>query len=88
MEHERRRVARAAYPPPKQKDTAMPLKGRVKWFNEQKGYGFIEVAEGRDVFVHYAALQRPEAAPVRAGQFVEFDPAARNPLADEEGKAR
>jgi cold shock protein len=34
-------------------DKAQVVKGKVKWFNEQKGYGFIEQENGRDLFVHY-----------------------------------
>ena len=33
------------------------MQGRVKWFNPQKGYGFIEVEDGKDVFVHYSEIQ-------------------------------
>lgn len=60
----------------------MAIKGKVKWFNEQKGYGFIQLDEGRDVFVHYAALQKSGPSPLCIGQEVEFDPTARRPAGD------
>lgn len=46
--------------------------GRVKWFNEAKGYGFIETAEG-DAFVHYSAIQADGFRSLREGQEVELD---------------
>ncbi len=48
-------------------------RGRVKWFNPQKGYGFIEVEEGRDVFVHYSAIKMPGFKTLEEGQQVQFD---------------
>ena len=48
-------------------------RGRVKWFNAQKGYGFIEVDEGVDVFVHYSAIQMPGFRTLEEGQQVQFD---------------
>ena len=48
-------------------------RGRVKWFNPQKGYGFIVVDEGRDVFVHYSAIRMPGFKTLVEGQPVQFD---------------
>ncbi|HUU54786.1 MAG TPA: cold-shock protein [Armatimonadota bacterium] len=48
-------------------------RGRVKWFNAQKGYGFIEVDGGTDVFVHYSAIQMPGFKTLEEGQQVQFD---------------
>ncbi len=48
-------------------------RGRVKWFNAQKGYGFIEVDEGTDVFVHYSSIQMPGFRTLEEGQAVQFD---------------
>ena len=39
-------------------------KGTVKWFNNQKGYGFISDEQGNDVFVHYSGLSRPRRYPL------------------------
>jgi cold shock protein len=51
------------------------LKGKVKWFSEEKGYGFIEVDGKRDIFVHYAAVRKNGPDPLRIGQIVEVDAA-------------
>ncbi|HEY4485202.1 MAG TPA: cold-shock protein [Nitrospiria bacterium] len=48
-------------------------KGRVKWFNEKKGYGFIEQDGGGDVFVHFSAIQGDGFKTLTEGQAVEFD---------------
>jgi CspA family cold shock protein len=45
----------------------------VKWFNEAKGYGFIERPEGGDLFVHYSAIQGSGFRTLAEGQEVEFD---------------
>jgi CspA family cold shock protein len=47
--------------------------GTVKWFNAEKGFGFISQAEGADVFVHYKAIQMPGFKSLEAGQNVEFE---------------
>lgn len=47
--------------------------GRVKWFNEAKGFGFIEKKEGGEIFVHYSAIQSEGYKTLRDGQEVEFD---------------
>ncbi|MHB1001563.1 MAG: cold-shock protein [Armatimonadota bacterium] len=47
--------------------------GKVKWFSEAKGYGFIATDEGKDVFVHYSAIQGTGRRNLYEGQDVEFD---------------
>lgn len=47
--------------------------GRVKWFNESKGYGFIERDGQADVFVHYSAIEGEGFKTLKEGQVVEFD---------------
>lgn len=50
------------------------MQGTVKWFNGQKGYGFISTPEGKDVFVHFSAIQNEEGyKTLNEGQEVEFD---------------
>jgi CspA family cold shock protein len=46
--------------------------GTVKWFNEAKGYGFIQRDDGDDVFVHYSAIRMPGFKTLQEGQEVEF----------------
>ena len=48
-------------------------KGKVKWFNDQKGYGFIEQSNGGDLFVHHTAIQGEGFKTLSEGQEVEFD---------------
>ena len=48
-------------------------KGTVKWFNNQKGYGFISDEEGNDVFVHYTGLNMEGFKTLEEGQAVEFE---------------
>lgn len=47
--------------------------GRVKWFNAEKGYGFIEREAGGDVFVHFSAIQTEGFKTLEEGQSVEFE---------------
>jgi CspA family cold shock protein len=49
------------------------MKGKVKWFNESKGYGFITREDGVDVFVHYSAIQGNGFKTLTEGQEVSFD---------------
>jgi len=59
--------------------------GKVKWFNESKGFGFIEKSDGGDIFVHFSAIQSSGFKTLTEGQAVSFDvvqgnkgPAAEN----------
>lgn len=47
--------------------------GTVKWFNDSKGYGFIEQEDGTDVFVHYSAIQSVGFKTLSEGQKVQYD---------------
>ncbi len=49
------------------------LKGTVKWFNESKGFGFIEQEQGKDVFVHYSAIEGAGFKTLNEGDNVEFE---------------
>jgi len=48
-------------------------KGKVKWFSNEKGYGFIAVESGKDVFVHHSAIQGEGYKTLSEGQEVEFE---------------
>ncbi|RFU61514.1 cold-shock protein CspD [Bacillus sp. V59.32b] len=51
----------------------MTVTGKVKWFNGDKGFGFIEVEDGDDVFVHFSAIQGDGFKTLDEGQEVEFE---------------
>ena len=48
------------------------MRSRVKWFNNEKGYGFIEYKEGVDIFVHYSAILKDGYKTLNEGDIVEF----------------
>ena len=49
------------------------MSGQVKWFNNEKGYGFIDYITGEDIFVHYSAIKQDGYKTLSEGQRVEFD---------------
>ena len=49
------------------------MTGTVKWFNSDKGYGFISTSEGKDVFVHFSAIQSDGYKTLEEGDKVEFN---------------
>jgi CspA family cold shock protein len=57
----------------RKKEPVAQCKGKVKWFNNAKGYGFIGRDDGPDVFVHYSAIQLDGYKTLKEGDDVEFD---------------
>ncbi len=51
----------------------MSYEGKVKWFNDSKGFGFIEYGEGEDVFVHFSAIQADGFKTLQEGASVRFE---------------
>jgi CspA family cold shock protein len=51
----------------------MPTRGRVKWFDPKKGYGFIIGPSGQDVFVHYSQIQADGFRTLKDGEWVDYE---------------
>ena len=49
------------------------MRGKVKWFNNEKGYGFIEYKDNEDIFVHYSAINQDGYKSLSEGQSVKFN---------------
>lgn len=49
------------------------MRGKVKWFNNEKGYGFIEYKDGEDIFIHYSSILSEGYKTLVEGQYVEFE---------------
>lgn len=54
-------------------ENAQKCSGKVKWFNDQKGYGFIARENASDVFVHHTAIQMEGFRTLREGEYVAYD---------------
>ena len=55
------------------KEDGKAMRGKIKWFNNAKGYGFIQRDDGKDVFVHFSAIRGDGYRTLDEGQEVEFD---------------
>jgi len=53
--------------------TESPLSGKVKWFNDLKGFGFIEHSSGKDVFVHFSVIEAGGFKSLKEGEEVEYE---------------
>jgi cold shock protein len=67
-----RRSCKEGGPPPRSEEGRL-AQGTVKWFSNEKGYGFIARPDGDDVFVHYTAIEGDGYRSLNEGQEVEFD---------------
>lgn len=56
-----------------EKEACQVMRGKIKWFNDAKGYGFIQRDDGKDVFVHFSAIQGDGYRSLDEGQEVEFE---------------
>lgn len=56
----------------RKREKTIVVRGRVKWFNNEKGYGFIEYPDKEDIFVHYSAINQSGYKTLMEGQCVEF----------------
>ncbi len=56
-----------------EEEVSVLANGTVKWFNDKKGYGFINQEEGRDIFVHFSAIDMPGFKTLTEGEAVMFD---------------
>lgn len=57
----------------KECEVLVEVRGRVKWFNNEKGYGFIDYKDNEDIFVHYSAISQDGYKTLSEGQYVEFN---------------
>jgi CspA family cold shock protein len=57
----------------KEETSSMSVEGTIKWFNEKKGFGFIQQDNGPDVFVHYSSIKADGFKTLAEGQRVQFD---------------
>ena len=58
---------------PKKEEGVIDMTGTVKWFNAEKGYGFISTEQGKDVFVHFSAIKTDGYKTLEEGNKVEFN---------------
>lgn len=49
------------------------MRGKVKWFDNRRGFGFIEQPGGEDIFIHYASIEKEGYKTLKEGQYVEFE---------------
>ncbi len=70
---ERRPEARVYISKTSQKEVRVLANGIVKWFNDRKGYGFIQQEDGEDIFVHYSSISMPGFKSLTEGEQVNFD---------------